>query len=313
MTEARESIILAIKSGEMSDRAAILIEEIGVSKMCEIVLEQLEVKVKQENMRSIIREEMLNINNRIELLDARLNTKKTADLGKMGEEYVYEVVSRRYNVENVSKTGGRGDMILDGRILLEVKNYSSVVPTKEVTKYISDVSSTSLSGGLMLSLNTDITGKGGFKIEWQSRGKGEVPLLYVRSSDERVILSSLEMLNALIEWSERRLLTADDNIYETLSMLERRMKELSDSMSPLIEMINRQRRESNMNYEKLLSEVESRRVEILSSYKLCMIPQKNVLIYKDADEPNTILEDNVVDGSVAVAKKKRVYKRKIKD
>src|SRR5690242_4992640 len=45
--------------------------------------------------------------------------------GKIGEDYIYEMLSSKYDIRSTGKIKHKGDMIISNNILLEVKNYSS--------------------------------------------------------------------------------------------------------------------------------------------------------------------------------------------
>lgn len=113
------------------------------------------------------------------LLEKTTSTRKessSSNLGKEFEEsvesYIRQVYASRpgFKLEDVRHAGGgKGDFILeyDGlKIMIELKNYASgtKVPTKEVEKLVRDVSSVSDSGGskisgaIMISANSEITG-----------------------------------------------------------------------------------------------------------------------------------------------------------
>jgi hypothetical protein len=100
-----------------------------------------------------------NDNKKIEHLDKE---KSSANIGIIGEKEVEKMLEERYNVENTAKTGKCADLLvtLNGvRVLVEVKKYSSSVPTKEIEKFYRDMdANSSINGGVMISLTSKITG-----------------------------------------------------------------------------------------------------------------------------------------------------------
>lgn len=88
--------------------------------------------------------------------------KSSADIGLSGERLVYGILSKRYVVSCTGKTSNTGDFILtvDGmRFIIEVKKYNKSVPSAEIDKLYRDMEcSTSVQGGVMISLTSRITG-----------------------------------------------------------------------------------------------------------------------------------------------------------
>lgn len=88
--------------------------------------------------------------------------KSSAGIGIIGEKEVEKMLEERYTVENTAKTGKCADLLVtvNGvRILVEVKKYSSSVPTKEIDKFYRDIdANSSISGGVLISLTSKITG-----------------------------------------------------------------------------------------------------------------------------------------------------------
>jgi len=142
-------------------------------------------------------------------------------LGEIGEDYVFDVLSSVYDVENVSKKGHRGDIFatrkliptrcshlkkaLSGKLLVEVKNYSSTVPTHEIDKFISDLEQNShISGGLFVSLKSGIAGIGkDFLVENVFLGRS-LPIIYISSvcntpQSKEIILLAAEIIWACID------------------------------------------------------------------------------------------------------------------
>lgn len=125
---------------------------------------------------------------------------KAAVRGQVGEQYVQEVLSRRYNVRNNAKTARAGDMQLyidDVKILVEVKNYTRTVPTAEVEKFTRDLSSGLYYGGLFVSLNTDIVG-GRNSLFYEQCGDTYLPVVYISSqSDDMILMAAQTVVNAV--------------------------------------------------------------------------------------------------------------------
>jgi hypothetical protein len=86
----------------------------------------------------------------------------SAHIGMIGEEEISNILKKRYDVQNTSKTGKCGDIIVkvnNINILVEVKKYKSTVPKAEVEKFHRDIDANASSHcGLMISLTSKIIG-----------------------------------------------------------------------------------------------------------------------------------------------------------
>jgi hypothetical protein len=92
--------------------------------------------------------------------------------GNMGENFVASVIKGNfpdYTLLDMSKVAEASDYHLvlpSGDIfMIEVKNYSNVIPTKEIVKFKRDMIKNGSKIGIFISLNTGITGKKRFDIE----------------------------------------------------------------------------------------------------------------------------------------------------
>lgn len=92
--------------------------------------------------------------------------------GSMGENFVAGVIKGNfpdYTLLDMSKVAEASDYHLvlpSGDIfMIEVKNYSNVIPTKEIVKFKRDMIKNGSKIGIFISLNTGITGKKRFDIE----------------------------------------------------------------------------------------------------------------------------------------------------
>ena len=106
-------------------------------------------------------------------------------IGIQGETFFDDVVALMadYNTTDMSKQGKKGDFVMtkgSTRALIEVKNYSSSVPTREIKKFERDIScNKSIDIAMMLSLGSKITGKGSFSIDYIIVGSKKIPIIYV--------------------------------------------------------------------------------------------------------------------------------------
>jgi hypothetical protein len=99
-------------------------------------------------------------------------TKKSQRLGELGEELVNNQLSAAFPMDAfsvVSDTGHQadihGEFAVEGgevrKAIIEVKLYTNDVPSKELTKFRSDLKSTGTRYGLMVSLTSRLTGVSG--------------------------------------------------------------------------------------------------------------------------------------------------------
>jgi hypothetical protein len=89
-------------------------------------------------------------------------TKASANIGLDGESTVRKILQKRYKLVTTAKTGKCGDLIImiNGfKILIEVKKYTTTVPSTELAKFYRDIeANSSVNAGLMISLTSRIVG-----------------------------------------------------------------------------------------------------------------------------------------------------------
>jgi nucleoid DNA-binding protein len=88
--------------------------------------------------------------------------------GKMGERILLEILKSKFptiGIEDVSGTPHSADILLDSTILLESKNYSKTVPSKEIEKFMRDMSESKVTFGIFVSFGVGITGHHRFSID----------------------------------------------------------------------------------------------------------------------------------------------------
>jgi hypothetical protein len=168
-------------------------------------------------------------------------------LGEYGEEYVRGILGTVYNVEDVSKKGHCGDVLVRrkgesqwdkvytpmGGMLVEVKNYTSTVPGHEVEKFLQDVRNNSPEvGGMMISLRSDITGVGAFDFQISAVSTiegGSIPVLYIVSADRETILLGAQVLWAYYDMT----LVAQHGASNLLDKMYRRIMKMSKCVNLL--------------------------------------------------------------------------------
>jgi hypothetical protein len=110
----------------------------------------------------------LNDNTKIETLDALINklsgiSNNSKKIGIFGENYINELISKNFIGMSYQKTGeidhsGDGLLTLNngGEILVEIKNYATIINDDEINKFTFDMKYTKRKFGLFISINSKI-------------------------------------------------------------------------------------------------------------------------------------------------------------
>jgi hypothetical protein len=138
---------------------------------------------------------------------------KPAIRGLQGEEMfesmLHEFMPSDYTCENVAKSGKMGDFILTHKshktnkqykILVDIKNYKSTVPSKELDKFYRDLNINQVNGGFMLSLHSKIIGKSKTIVfETLSTNRGNIPTLIAQTNTPLAIVELIKLMFHIIE------------------------------------------------------------------------------------------------------------------
>jgi hypothetical protein len=127
----------------------------------------------------------------------------------MFESMLNEFMPSDYTCENVAKSGKMGDFILTHmshktnkqyKILVDIKNYKSTVPSKELDKFYRDLNINHVQGGFMLSLHSKIVGKSKTIVfDTFSTDRGSVPTLLAYTNTPLVIVELIKLMFHIIE------------------------------------------------------------------------------------------------------------------
>ena len=110
----------------------------------------------------------LNDNTKIETLDALINklsgiSNNSKKIGIFGENYINELISKNFIGMSYQKTGeidhsGDGLLTLNNgsEILVEIKNYATIINDDEINKFTFDMKHTKRKYGLFISINSKI-------------------------------------------------------------------------------------------------------------------------------------------------------------
>lgn len=123
--------------------------------------------------------------------------------GQIGEAYVENILRKKFmSVDNVTKAAKSGDLTLficHHKIIVEIKNYTSVVPQLSVEKFLRDLETTGAAGGVFISLDSPIsTLTQSFIIRNESIGARAIPCAYLVSNNEASIIVAVEMINGIL-------------------------------------------------------------------------------------------------------------------
>ncbi len=167
---------------------------------------------------------------------------KSAVRGQVGEQYVHEVLSRKYAVRNNAKTARAGDLQLyidDVKVLVEVKNYSRVVPSAELEKFTRDMSSGLYYGGVFISLNTEIVGQRR-GLYYEQCGDTLLPTVYISSDNDEIILMAAQTVISAVAAQRHsvRELYNRDFIAGEIRVMTEHLDTLSRAQSALLDSID---------------------------------------------------------------------------
>jgi hypothetical protein len=160
---------------------------------------------------------------------------RSRQLGEIGEGHVESILRERFiNVDNVASCAKSGDLSLcirNRRIMVEVKNYSSPVPSSGVEKFRRDLMTTAAHGGVFISLNTPITCfTEEFAIRYESGQNGvTIPCAYITSSESNSIIIACQMISNIIQFFDYAAanLHDSDKIKENVYNITRNLSDIS--------------------------------------------------------------------------------------
>lgn len=137
---------------------------------------------------------------KIKTLEDKYENKGSTTKGATGEMDMLTLIQKHTlwrNVEDTSKLPHSGDMrcnINEVCTMIEVKNYSRDVPSKEVVKFLRDMEENpNIPYGIFISLYTEITGKRGtINVEWTNQGQFCIFISKFIETDVELVFKFLE-------------------------------------------------------------------------------------------------------------------------
>jgi len=121
------------------------------------------------------------------------------------EKMCVSMLPQNFKVINTAKKSKSGDFLIEWTspetgcvhtYLIDIKNYKSTVPSKEVDKFYRDIElKSSLSGAILISLHSKIVGrKSVFQYEERMVNVNRVPIAYVCSNEPNVISEIIKFM-----------------------------------------------------------------------------------------------------------------------
>lgn len=123
--------------------------------------------------------------------------------GIAGEAIVRAALEGDFIVENTAKKAWSADLHVfhgETKIICEVKNYTNVVPSSEVTKFMRDITTTPCDGALFVSIGSPITSLPCWKFTVvNDTAMRSIPIVFITSNVPGQILTAAHMLKYWIE------------------------------------------------------------------------------------------------------------------
>ena len=238
----------------------------------------------------------------------------SADIGISGERFVYSILSKKYTVVCTGKSKNTGDFIVtvDGmRFIIEVKKYSKSVPSAEIEKLYRDMEcSTSVNGGLMISLTSRITGiTKTMDYNHQLINGHMTPIVFLTTHNiseiktiEACVYASIDILSAECK-SKQRCIDVEGDISDTVADISQYVDDLSRSRN----IISETQSIVNKQLMKLALSITTAEVNIKNSintlqskiHETHVVPVDNKTIVNDLkikDSKLIILLKRVIEG-----------------
>lgn len=215
--------------------------------------EQLNIEIALQR----IEQQLIGINqpkhyNYLPNIDGLNKTMGSSEKGQIGENYIYKILENKYDIKQISQTARFTDLIINNKILTEVKYYKSTVPSKEIVKFKRDLAARSAQGGLFISLDSKIAGKKHFELEFLVVSGQKIPVIYVHTNLKDVLFMAIDVLLFQIE---QPTVAMHDTIVEKISEIANSLEGISLSRSYLNDLSLKNMREIN-RIMQLLMETE---------------------------------------------------------
>ena len=170
-----------------------------------------------------------------DLLNIKNNSSRK---GKLGESLAMNSLKKKYpdwKIENTTGTAHESDMFAYsneyGKILYEIKTYSSNVPSKEIYKFKNDMVATNSKYGIFISQTSGIVGKK--LIDYEIVHNSIAVYVSCAGLNGHGIELGTEFLLTLINsgYLERRHIVKNDNVQYVLNRLNDKMFDLKENIN----------------------------------------------------------------------------------
>ena len=170
-----------------------------------------------------------------DLLNIKNNSSKK---GKLGESLAMNSLKKKYpdwTIENTTGTAHESDLFAYsdnyGKILYEIKTYSSNVPSKEIQKFKDDMTTTNSKYGIFVSQTSGIVGKK--LIDYEIIDNSILVYISCAGLNGHGIEIGTEFLLSLIDsgYLDKRHLLKNDNIRDVLYEINESMYELNECIN----------------------------------------------------------------------------------
>jgi len=210
------------------------------------------------------------------LFDRNAAMKSSVRRGRYAEEeFAEQAAANGLNCERTADMSHCGDYIatIAGlSVMFEIKNYTNVVPAKEVQKFRRDMDEhREIHAGIFITMETEISGMRGdtagiFKTEWTSAGQ----LLVFMTQFAADAANNFAVLDKVLHVAASILLK-DRDVDDAALRLQRGLKYLEGAQDKLRNIINRvtiDKRTAEDNYAQSLVTLKLLREEILMIFQM---------------------------------------------
>lgn len=240
-------------------------------------------------------------------------------------EKIFNNLSNQFSIERTSHISHKGDFIIDGKIMLDVKNYTQTVPQKEINKLVNDLKRNDMDYGMIISINSSISGTSNLPTMVHNSGKKvllipsmsfDINTIYIgvlymnyieeKSKDndigETVFLEALDEMNDIIQHNKNQR-SKVELILKTGKELQKEMVNIELKMIDLILKMkeNSNKCDGKMDVSKIEEKVNSHPVrDAFLLFVNELLEDKNFII----DEKMEIYRENVFTGKISILKNK---------
>lgn len=184
---------------------------------------------------------------------------QSAVKGQIGEEHVYNALKPHFKIQSTGKMAKSGDFQINtdyGKIMVEVKNYTTTVGQKEIDKFHRDLSQNNdVKAGLFVSLYSPIVGiKETIQFEEELIHGRKVPIVYIQEFTPDV----LRLIVDLLIYHIKRERSGTLDIVSYISQLSNDLTNLSKARIYISEM----RSSVNKGFDELHSMLASAEINL---------------------------------------------------